>query len=203
VRPGGRASLLLPPALALLAACTPPEEAAAPADGLFVPRPADPPPLGTPRPREGTPVEMGFRHLAAGEPEQARLAFGEALLVEGPTVEALIGLGTASERLGRLAEARRVLERAVELDPDNPTAWNNLGIVRQRIGDWPGAREALRNAFALDGGRSDAIRLNLAMVEAQSPTPFDPDGAPVQFDLVETDGGRYLLIDRQPPPVTE
>ena len=52
-------------------------------------------------------------------------------------------------RAGRLEDARRELERSVELEPQVPEAWNNLGNVWQRLDQPDRAIEAYRRALAI------------------------------------------------------
>src|SRR5208283_4229305 len=54
----------------------------------------------------------------------------------------LVHAGEAASRLGRLDEARSLLERAAVEDPGDVVAWGLLADVRQRAGDPRGAAEA-------------------------------------------------------------
>jgi tetratricopeptide (TPR) repeat protein len=54
----------------------------------------------------------------------------------------LVHAGEAASRLGRLDEARALLERAAVEDPGDVVAWGLLADVRQRAGDHRGAAEA-------------------------------------------------------------
>jgi Flp pilus assembly protein TadD len=58
-----------------------------------------------------------------------------------------------AERNMRLAEARKLVERALELAPDDYFIMDSLGWVLYREGDLKGAAEQLRRAY---GGRPDA-----------------------------------------------
>jgi Flp pilus assembly protein TadD len=149
---------------------------------------------------QSDPVEVGNRLLAAGEPEMALRRFEEALLANPRSADALVGVAAANHRMGRLAQARRFLEFAVEVAPDSVAAWNNLGVVRYGMADYPGARDALRTAFALDGGQSDDIRTNLALVEHLLPQPIDADSVVTEFEMQRTGDGTYRLVDRRKPP---
>ncbi|RMH49283.1 MAG: tetratricopeptide repeat protein [Alphaproteobacteria bacterium] len=161
---------------------------------------APPPPLLAPPPAQVAPAEAGRRLLAAGEPELALRRFEEALLADPRSGDALVGAGVASFRLGRLVQARRFLERAVEVAPENAAAWNGLGVVLSALGNQHGAHEALRTAFALDGGRTPEIRTNLALVEHRLSQPVDADSVVAEFELRQTGAGVYRLIARGPAP---
>jgi tetratricopeptide (TPR) repeat protein len=58
-----------------------------------------------------------------------------------------------AERNTRLPEARKLIERALELSPDDAFIIDSLGWVLYRQGDLKGAAEQLRRAY---GGRPDA-----------------------------------------------
>jgi tetratricopeptide (TPR) repeat protein len=58
------------------------------------------------------------------------------------TAALLVRAGEAASRLGRLDEARSLLERAANEDPGDVVAWGLLADVRQRAGDPRGAAEA-------------------------------------------------------------
>jgi tetratricopeptide (TPR) repeat protein len=58
-----------------------------------------------------------------------------------------------AERNMRLQEARKLIERALEISPDDSFIIDSLGWVLYRQGDLEGAAEQLRRAY---GGRPDA-----------------------------------------------
>ncbi len=65
-------------------------------------------------------------------------------------------LGLEYQRAGRLAEAVAALERARDLEPRNPVAWNNLGVALARRGRLSEARDAYRQAILLRPGYAKA-----------------------------------------------
>ena len=75
---------------------------------------------------------------------------------------AVVNVGHALERLGRLDEAARMLERGVELNRSlgnslvEASAWECLGEVRAGLQDWPSAVEAYTTARSLVVGVDDA-----------------------------------------------
>ncbi|MEM8740510.1 MAG: tetratricopeptide repeat protein [Pseudomonadota bacterium] len=177
----------------LLGACEQPEAA-------YSSRYSGPPaPFLAPPIPQSDPVEVGRKLLAAGEAELALVRFQEALATQPSSVEALLGLGVASQQLGRLAQAEKFFVRAVDVAPENSMAWNNLGVARYNRGNILGARAALRTAFALDGGQTDEIRTNLTLVEFVSPDRVDVDAVSAQFELVRTGDGTYQLVDQTQP----
>ena len=53
-----------------------------------------------------------------------------------------------ADRNERLPEARKLLERASELGPDDPYIMDSLGWVKYRMGELQPAADLLRNAYA-------------------------------------------------------
>jgi Flp pilus assembly protein TadD len=78
--------------------------------------------------------------LAAGEVKPASTAGDE------------LRFGIEVARKGLWQEARFRFERAVQLDPDNASALNNLGIAFEQQGDFEKARAAYERALALKPG---------------------------------------------------
>jgi len=83
---------------------------------------------------------------------------GESLIVPVLTLLLASSAATASEELrfgvdvarkGLWLEARFRFERAVQLDPDNASALNNLGIALEQQGEFEKAREAYERALQL------------------------------------------------------
>jgi tetratricopeptide (TPR) repeat protein len=159
-----------------------------------------PPPFFTPAAKKVDPVVLGDRLMAAGEPELALKSYGTALLEEF-TPGALAGAGAASWHLGRLREALRFLEKAVELKPDFALAWNNLGIVRYDLGEFRAAREALKRAAEL-ASNDPRIAENLGIVTTLVPEDVDLEQVRTEFRIVRGDDGRYHLVDQRPEPET-
>lgn len=70
------------------------------------------------------------------------------------STERLILLGSALFHLGRGIEARKMLETALDIDPLNDEAWNNLGAY---LLDAPAeAEQAFRRALAINPTRSNS-----------------------------------------------
>ena len=94
-------------------------------------------------------LALGRRLLVAREPDLARRAFMASIYHDGISAAALTGAGIAAQQQGLLHEARRQLERAVELNPEYGDGW--LGLVHgyeflNRVDD---ARHALGKAESL------------------------------------------------------
>ncbi|MEO6952717.1 MAG: tetratricopeptide repeat protein [Polyangia bacterium] len=77
--------------------------------------------------------------------EQARLA-----VHHGPDrAQNHVTLGYVLSSAGDKKAARRSYDKALELDPDDATAWNNLGCLDMEEGNTPGARERFRESLRL------------------------------------------------------
>ncbi len=79
-------------------------------------------------------MEQGLRRVIALQPEQKQgyNALGYSL----------------ADRNVRLPEARKLLERASELGPDDPYIMDSLAWVKYRMGELQPAAELLKNAYA-------------------------------------------------------
>jgi len=141
-------------------------------------------------PTTGAPAEdgltIGNRMMAAGQYELALSEFRRAAFDTELNAETLAAMGTANLGLGRLGQSEALLKRASKLDTTNPAILNNLGIVLMEREKLPEAVAVLRQAFALDSGRTPAIRDNLALALAKSNEPG--------YDLPEEE--RYKVLRR-------
>lgn len=140
---------------------------------------------------------VGHRLMAAGEYELALKAYYRAASVHGLNVDTLSAIGSANLQLGRLGQAERALRRAIDEDETFVPAWNNLGVVLMETERVPEASRVFKTAFALDSGRSDAIRdnLRLSLAMLEKPTYDAPQDS--EFTLVRRGHGRYLLLAKK------
>lgn len=105
---------------------------------------------------------------AAGLLAQQRYADGIALLqavtAKQPALTAAhVDLGIAFAKTGELDKAEASLNRALELQPQHPIAWNELGLVQRRQGKLSDARTSYEKSLAAAPGFHFA-RLNLAVL---------------------------------------
>jgi len=102
--------------------------------------------------------------VSAGQDERVSVALSVPSVAE--RMQALLLIHQALHRQV-LPETRRLLEQALELDPDNAVAWNELARTYMGAeGDLPLAIYALRRSLALDpAGR--AACMNLALCYAR------------------------------------
>ena len=136
---------------------------------------------------------VAARLMDAAEYELAIDAYTRAALQHGMTVDVLSGLGSANLALGRLGQSESLLRRAVEEQDATPEAWNNLGVVLMERGKSTEATLILRKAYALDNGRSDAIRDNLRLALAKSENAVYDAPLEQDYKLVRRGSSDYLI----------
>lgn len=93
-----------------------------------------------------------------GPPEkwgQAASHLETAVRLDPANSEALVNLGAALQKTGRLEEAARRYEEALRLKADDVDAYTNLGSVRERLGRLEEATGAYREAVRLAPGSSE------------------------------------------------
>ena len=109
-------------------------------------------PLLEPLAGGGDPALLDALALAlsdGGHDAEAAAAAGRVLAAAPRDARAHQVLGTVALRREQIAEARRQLQLAVELDPRLAVAWNTLGVARLRL-EGPGAAlEAWRRAVEI------------------------------------------------------
>jgi len=140
---------------------------------------------------------VGHRLMAAGEYDLALKAYLRAASEHGATVDVYSAIGSANLALGRLGQAETVLRDAIEIDETFVPAWNNLGVVLMERGEVSEAARVFQNAFALDSGRTDAIRENLRRALARRDDPEYPEVEEQAYELVRRGNGVYLLLSVQ------
>ncbi len=153
-----------------------------------------PPPIGTPRVEAVDGMTVGDRLMEAGEFELALASYRRAAAEEGITAETLSAMGSANLKLGRLHQAKTLLDRALELDDKSVSAWNNLGVILMNLNEAQQARSAFRVAFGLVNGDSDLIRDNLILAEELVRTQRAETADLSDFRLVRYGNGSYYLV---------
>ncbi len=138
---------------------------------------------------------VGHRLMAAGEYELALRAYTRAASEQGINADVLSALGSANLKLGRLGQAKKLLQGAVEKDEKFVPAWNNLGIVLSSEGNLLEAKRVFQLAYGLDNGNSEEIRTNLTKIIAKiENTGYTTANNKNDFDLVRRGNGKYLLL---------
>jgi tetratricopeptide (TPR) repeat protein len=81
---------------------------------------------------------LAWRQFEQGRLEEAEASARRGLALRPDEARGHLLLGVALARQGRLADAEPALLRAVELDPGNADAWQNLALLQRQTGQ-PGA----------------------------------------------------------------
>jgi Tfp pilus assembly protein PilF len=143
-------------------------------------------------------LTVGHRLMEAKEYELALKSYYRAAGEDGVTVDTLSAIGSANLALGRLGQAEKILERALEIDATFVPAMNNLGVVMMEQGNYGEARVMFQRAFAQDSGQTDSIGENLKLAIAQSESSvYDETQEQEQsggFRLVRQEKGKYVLL---------
>ncbi len=92
--------------------------------------------------------DYGIGFLRQGDLRSARLAFTRVTELQPGYVDGWVNLGRVAVAEGALDEARRVLGKALEIEPKLPRAHYFLGLVDKEAGEYDSALEHLRTAAA-------------------------------------------------------
>jgi Flp pilus assembly protein TadD len=107
--------------------------------------------------------DEAVRYLEQGRHDEGIAALA-AVAASAPRLSApLIDLGIAYHQNDNLDSAEQTLLRAIELNPNHPTAHNELGIVYRKTGRFVEARQSYESALAIYPGYHFARR-NLAVL---------------------------------------
>ncbi|MBF9059892.1 tetratricopeptide repeat protein [Rhodobacterales bacterium HKCCSP123] len=138
---------------------------------------------------------VGNRLMDAGQYELALRAYYRAAAERGLDAEVLTAIGSANLRLGRIGQAERQFRDALDVDETFIPAWNNLGVALMERSEWGEARRVFEQAFALDSGRSDAIRDNLRLAIARMENSvYSEDNNQNGPGLIRRGGGVFVLL---------
>ena len=120
--------------------------------------------------------DKAFEALDQNNPELAAAIARVAVDRNPLSVDPLFELSAMEQAQGDTAEAERVLERAVRLQPASAEAWRRLGRLRLDVlNDPAGALTALRAAYSLDPASPTSISDVLEATRAtQAPTAAAP-----------------------------
>ena len=90
----------------------------------------------------------------------------------GDDPDALIALGNAYQFSGKPADAVKVFQHLIAVDPKSGVGHQNIGVIRLQANDLAGAEQELRNALELEPGLSTAFTA-LGVVFARTNRPGD------------------------------
>ena len=140
-------------------------------------------------------TDFGFRLANAQQLDLAEEVLSRAVtLSDSMAAEPLQYLAFVMIRKEDLEGAKGVLTKQLELEPDNPEAWEYLGYVRRDLGDTEGAQEAFAKAeqipLQLEGIRMNQNADKTWSVQAtfSNRTEEPVQNLKIKFVLVSGDG---------------
>lgn len=109
---------------------------------------------------------------------------------------------------GKVAEAKRVFEKAVADDPSDARAWLDLGLSHEAMSDWASAEKAYRRATSLDPNFAEAFnnlgvllreagKLTEATAKLERAVALDPALAAARFNLALSYEELGKLVDAE------
>ena len=113
---------------------------------------------------------LGYALAENGEYEEAVKAYDEALAIDNFIFEIWYNKGAALYSMKDFEGARDCYEEeALEINPDDAEAWNNLGNCHSRLADGEAAIEAYTRAVALKPDYAEAFynKANAHFIEEQ------------------------------------
>ncbi|MEC9435534.1 MAG: hypothetical protein VYD87_21730 [Pseudomonadota bacterium] len=158
----------------------------------------------------GEAARRGRELLDRGRPEAAERMFRHALVEEGPTEAALVGLGSAWRQMGRRRQAEVLLSRAVAAWPASPSARNSHGAALYDLGRFEEAEGEFRVAAELLGrtGRPipQELSRNIAMAaraRGAEPAPIAPPAPLGVVAAAARQSGAAAVARRRGDPVPD
>jgi tetratricopeptide (TPR) repeat protein len=138
---------------------------------------------------------VGHRLMASDEPELALRAYYRAAGELGLNADVLSALGLREPQARPYRTGRGASETGARRGRGFRPALNNLGVVLMERREYGEARRVFQQAFALDSGRTDAIRENLRLAIARmEDSVYDGDNNERQLDLIRRGPGVYELL---------
>ena len=100
-------------------------------------------------PTEAELYDVALTHFAENDLEAAVDAFKELIDTYPDYIEGFLGLGHAYERLSRYDDAIAAIQRAIEINPDDPLVYTSLSMCYQRKGMIQEAEDAMAKSQQL------------------------------------------------------
>ncbi|MFN7961122.1 MAG: tetratricopeptide repeat protein [Thermoanaerobaculia bacterium] len=152
-------------------------------------------------------LALGSARYQLGEIEEAVRAWGSLLTTAEPRLReaALYNLGNAAYRQGRLFDAERFFENALELDPKDADAQANLALVRRRLAQRDRAKPPGPSAAEGSSGttQSPAQGQNGGQAATSPSGGSDRNGAPGQAPTPPPQAGEPSTQESAGKPVSQ
>jgi tetratricopeptide (TPR) repeat protein len=100
----------------------------------------------------GVQLQLGIFYLNRGDPQQAERAYREALHINPQFIPAYLNLADLLRGQGRDDDARKLLQQALSVHPENGPALHALGLLETRSGATELALDYLGRAAELETG---------------------------------------------------
>ena len=99
-------------------------------------------------------LNLALYHTAKGDFPAAEAAYRQALTLDPYHLGSYLNLADLLRGLGRDAEGKQLLEKAIELAPQLSAAHHALGLLLIRQKQYPAAEQSLKRAAELDAGNA-------------------------------------------------
>lgn len=151
-------------------------------------------------------VLIGTLCAAAANPAAAALERAAPLRSGNPAVLALLETAQQELHAGRPERASTFLERALQLEPRNPTVWHYLGVTRLDLGNYAQAEAMAAKSHSL-AGNDRALRVSNAelmatALQSSGRAPTDAErqvlAAPSTFDTAIERARQYVGAPFEP-----
>jgi len=103
--------------------------------------------------------KVGLALLDLSRAEEAAGRFREAIAIHPDYGSSYVNLAAAHQVKEAWSDARRALEKALDINPFNPYVWKDLGSVLMQVGDREGAVLSWRAALRLNPADGELRRL--------------------------------------------
>ena len=100
-------------------------------------------------PTEAELYDTALTHFAENDLEAAVNAFKELVNTYPDYIDGFLGLGHAYERLSRYDEAIEAIQKAIEINPEDPLVYTSLSMCYQRKGMIQEAEDAMAKSQQL------------------------------------------------------
>jgi len=131
-------------------------------------------------------LDMALEFENQNESADAELAYRQILELAPDNALALYRFGRLKAENGAHAEAKKLLTRSVEVEPDGDNAWFCLAQSLQALGDNEAALEAYREVAKLKPSNKEAKELLLQLTVAAQPAHQPPIAAVHPIPVAKT-----------------